>query len=136
MTVQREIALSREHEILLRQHAKRCEPNESCAILLGRDEGGRFSISEIILTENIDRSPATFSISGEELITAYGRSEKMGLDVAIFHSHPQSAPYPSMTDRRYMEVNPVPWLIYSNLSGEMMAYILESDIIPLGVKIL
>ncbi len=136
MTVQREIALSREHESILRQHAKKCEPNESCAILLGSDKAGTFSISDVIITENADRSPSTFSISGQDLIRAYGESERRGLEVAIFHSHPASAPYPSSTDRRYMEVNPVPWLIYSNVSGEMRAYILESDIIPLGVKVL
>ena len=136
MTVPGEITLSGEHDVLLRSHARGCEPDESCAILLGRYEGRSFVVSEIILTENIDRSPSTFSISGQELVRVYAESERAGLEVAIFHSHPSSEPYPSSTDRKYMEVNPVPWLIYSGRTGEMRAYILESDMIPLAVKVL
>ncbi|HJU14787.1 MAG TPA: M67 family metallopeptidase [Candidatus Nitrosotalea sp.] len=132
----RDISISESHLELLKRHSKEGAPNESCAILLGRPEGVTFSVKDVILAENVAKSPVMFSISGEELIRAYAESEKRGLEVAIFHSHPASAPYPSVTDIKYMEVNPVPWVIYSNLTGETRAYILESGIVNLGVRVL
>ncbi len=78
-----------------------------------------------------------FTISNEELIKAYTEAERGKLDVSgIFHSHPSSVAYPSFTDKRYMEINPVPWIIFSNLSNEFKAYIYNSDIVPVPVKIL
>lgn len=131
-----EVSISKSHLDLLKQHSRASEPNESCAILLYRQEGGTLAVKEILLAENSANSPVMFSISGEELIRAYAESEKKGLEVAIFHSHPLSAPYPSPTDIKYMEVNPVPWVIYSNSDDKVMAYFLESGIVNLGVRVL
>lgn len=137
MTEQKEIVLSKNHVDILKKHAKQNEPNESCAILFGRNDGKEFSIIDIFLTENAAPSPVNFVISNEELIKAYQESEKKNLEViAIFHSHPDSAAYPSSTDRRYMEINPVPWIIYSNLNDEIRAYILESALVPINVRVL
>ncbi len=137
MTLQKNLILSKTHVDILKKHAKKNEPNESCAILFGRMENGKFSISEVFLTKNADPSPVNFSISNEELIKAYEESEKKKLEViAIFHSHPDSAAYPSSTDRQYMEVNPIPWLIYSNTSDELRAYILESSVTPINVTVI
>jgi proteasome lid subunit RPN8/RPN11 len=78
-----------------------------------------------------------FTISPDELILAYSTAEKKGLDVSgIFHSHPSSVAYPSNTDKKYMETNPVPWIIFSNLNNDFRAYIYNSDIVPVPVKIL
>lgn len=131
-----EISISKSHLDLLRQHSRTWEPNEACAILLYRQEGQTLAVREILLAENSAKSPVMFSISGEELIRAYAESERKGLDVAIFHSHPLSAPYPSSTDLKYMEVNPVPWVIYSNSDDEVRAYFLESGIVNLGVRVI
>ncbi len=137
MTLQKNIILSKTHVDILKKHAKKNEPNESCAILFGRSENGEFSISEVFLTKNVESSPVNFTISNEELIKAYEESEKKKLEViAIFHSHPDTAAYPSSTDRQYMEVNPIPWVIYSNANDELRAYILESSVISINVTIL
>ncbi|MDE1762617.1 MAG: M67 family metallopeptidase [Thaumarchaeota archaeon] len=137
MTLQKNIFLSKNHVDILKKHAKQNEPNESCAILFGKNEEKRFFVSEVFLAKNSEASPVNFSISNEELIKAYSESEKKRLEViAIFHSHPDSAAYPSSTDRQYMEVNPIPWLIYSNSNDEFLAYILESTVIPINVTIL
>ncbi|MDE1829938.1 MAG: M67 family metallopeptidase [Thaumarchaeota archaeon] len=137
MTLQRDLILSKIHFDILKKHAKQNEPNESCAILFGRIEDGRFSVAEIFLTKNAAPSPVNFTISNEELIKAYQESEKKNMEViAIFHSHPDSPAYPSSTDKQYMEVNPIPWAIYSNVNDEFRAYILESTIIPINVRVL
>ena len=137
MTLQKEITLSRNHVDALILHAKQNEPNESCAILFGRNDNGQFLTTDVFLTKNTEPSPVNFTISNDDLIRAYEESEKRGLEViAIFHSHPDSVAYPSHTDRQYMEVNPIPWVIYSNASNEFRAYILESTIIPIDVTIL
>ncbi len=131
------LVLSKNHVDILKKHAKKSEPNESCAILFGRNGLEHFSIHEVFLTENVEHSPVNFTISNEELIKAYAESEKKRLDViAIFHSHPDSAAYPSSTDRKYMEINPIPWVIYSNIDDEFCAYILESTLVPINVTVL
>ncbi|MDE1765319.1 MAG: M67 family metallopeptidase [Thaumarchaeota archaeon] len=137
MTLEKNLVLSKNHVDILKKHAKQSEPNESCAILFGKNEETGFFISEVFLTKNSEPSPVSFTISNVELIKAYAESEKKRLEViAIFHSHPDSTAYPSSTDRQYMETNPVPWLIYSNSNNEFRAYILESTVIPIDVTIL
>jgi proteasome lid subunit RPN8/RPN11 len=106
-------------------------PNESCAILLGRK--GR--ILEILTMRNADESPLTFSIDPADLIHVYNLAESKELEViAIFHSHP-SKPSPSGTDRKFMEINPVIWIIYSTIEKNMKAFIYEEDIKEIGIKI-
>ncbi len=137
MTLQKKIVFSKNHVATLKKHAIQNKPNESCAILFGNNDDRQFLIKDIFLTKNSKPSPVNFAISNEELIQAYQEAEKRGLEViAIFHSHPDSVAYPSSTDLQYMQINPVPWVIYSNASNELMAYILESTIIPLDVTII
>lgn len=136
MKLQQEIVLSKNHIDILTRHAQKCAPNESCAILFGRMEDKRAIISEIFLTKNTENSPVTFTISNQELIQAYSEAEKRKLDViGIFHSHPHSVAYPSAIDKKYMESNPVPWVIFSNVENKFEAYIFESEIIPVVVTI-
>ena len=137
MTAPNIIIFSKNQIDILANHSKENSPNESCAILFGSKDNDSTIIKEIFLTKNIENSPVNFTISPDELILAYGTAEKKGLDVsAIFHSHPSSVAYPSSTDKKYMETNPVPWVIFSNLNNDFRAYIYNSDIVPVPVKIL
>lgn len=137
MTLQKEIIFSKNHIDILGKHAKANAPNESCAILFGKSENERFITKEIFLTKNIEQSPVSFTISNDELIKAYGQAEKKALEIiGIFHSHPDSAAYPSTRDLKYMEINPIPWIIFSNISNEFKGYILESAVVPLVVTVL
>jgi [CysO sulfur-carrier protein]-S-L-cysteine hydrolase len=137
MTTLKAIILSRPQIEILTQHSINNSPNESCAILFGNTSNDQVLVKEIFLTTNIENSPVNFTISNEELIKAYDEAEREELAVSgIFHSHPSSVAYPSPTDKRYMEINPVPWIIFSNLSNEFKAYIYNSDIVPVPVKIL
>jgi len=128
--------LLQNHIELLTDHAKRNIPNESCAILFGKIENENFIVKDVFLTKNIENSSINFTISNDELITAYGEAEKRKLEVVgIFHSHPDSNAYPSTTDKKYMEINPVPWVIFSNKNKEFKAYIFESEIMPVSLEI-
>jgi proteasome lid subunit RPN8/RPN11 len=134
MTTQKEIILLQNQIEILKKHAKSCVPNESCAILFGKILDNKYIVKDIFPAKNIENSSYSFTISPEELIKAYETAEKRSLDViAIFHSHPDSSAYPSSTDKKFMETNPVPWIIYSNSNNELNAYILESDIVSLRI---
>ena len=119
----------------LMQHANEESPYEACAILLGNTDEETWQTTEIFLTENIDKSEINFTISNEQLLEGYKRAEENGLDiVGIFHSHPKSEASPSDTDVKFMKGNPVPWVIYSGLTKEMKAYLLDSEIIQIPIK--
>ncbi|HEX2472010.1 MAG TPA: M67 family metallopeptidase [Nitrososphaera sp.] len=103
--------------------AKEALPNESCAFLLGDND----RIVQILPMRNIDESPVTFSIEPAELLHAYNLAESKGMQViAIFHSHP-AKPSPSSTDIKYMEINPVIWLIYSTTESQLKAFVYDDD---------
>ena len=109
----------------LRKHAENEQPNESCAILFGKEN----TVSDMFLTENIEESPVNFTISNEQLIEGYKMAEEKSLEVVgIFHSHPNSEAFPSNTDRKFMETNPVVWIIYSGVNKDFRAFALEQEI--------
>ena len=111
----------------LELHANEQNPYEACAILLGNKDEKIWETTEIFLTENIEKSEINFTVSNEQLLEGYKMAEEKGLDiVGIFHSHPKSLPSPSNTDMKFMKGNPIPWIIYSGLTKEMKAYLLDS----------
>jgi len=119
----------------LELHANEQNPYEACAILLGNKDEKIWEATEIFLTENIEKSEINFTVSNEQLLEGYKMAEEKGLDVVgIFHSHPKSLPLPSNTDIKFMKGNPIPWIIYSGLTKEMKAYLLDSEIIQILIK--
>jgi len=108
--------------------AKDALPNECCAFLLGEPTCiGKVAL--ILPLRNIDESPVSFSIDPAELLNAYKLADSKGMEVtAIFHSHPAKAS-PSSTDIKYMQINPVIWLIYSTTENEIKAFLHEDDAI-------
>ena len=119
----------------LEQHANVQSPLEACAILFGTSNDKTWETTDIFLTENIDKSEVNFTISNKQLMEGYTIAEDKGLDiVGIFHSHPNSQPSPSNTDIKFMKGNPVPWIIYSGVTKEMKAYLLDSDLIQIPIE--
>ena len=134
--MQQAILISKDQINLLSKHAKEASPNESCAILFGKIEKDHFLVKDVFLTKNIENSPVNFTISNDELIKGYQEAEKRELDVVgIFHSHPDSEAYPSVTDQKFMEINPVPWVIFSNKTEQFRAYVFESKVIPFVLSV-
>jgi len=125
------IILSESNKKILTEHADKENPNESCAILFGKND----LILEVFLTKNIDESSVNFTISNKQLIEGYKIAEEKKLEViGIFHSHPNSDAYPSNTDKKFMHSNPVVWIIYSCVNKNFKAYFLESDIIEIPIQ--
>ena len=123
------IILTTQQHIILANLAKESLPNESCALLVSdNNKGKEISIIDIIPMKNSDLSVLTFSIDPQELIDTYQKVEKQDRQVVgIFHSHP-AEPIPSSIDKKFMEINPVVWLIYSTTTNESKAYIFEEKI--------
>lgn len=109
--------------------AEHCAPEESCALLVGRLKDGCATVTDIILTQNVDKRPhVRFSIAPDELIMGYKTAQRCGNDiVGIFHSHPDSEAKPSRTDMEYMAANPVAWVIHSVRDNAMRAYHLDES---------
>ncbi len=125
------IKLSKADKEILSEYSENQKPNESCAILFGKND----KVLELFLTENIEKSPTSFTISNEQLIEGYRIAEEKKMKViGIFHSHPESEAYPSNTDKKFMQSNPVAWIIYSGINKNFRAYLLKSDIIEIPIE--
>jgi proteasome lid subunit RPN8/RPN11 len=130
------IVLAQKEKDKLVTHAISEQPSESCAMLFGKKVGDNWNVKEVFLTQNIDDSQTNFTISPEELLKGYQIAEKNQLEVVgIFHSHPNSDAIPSNTDKKFMQNNPVPWIIFSGVSNDLKAYLLDSTIIEIQIKI-
>jgi len=129
------ITLTRDQKEILANHSYSEKPNESCAILFGKENNQIFKVEKIFLTENIEKSPVNFTISPEQILEAdkIERESSMKI-IGIFHSHPDSMAFPSDTDKKFMEINPVIWLIYSGISKEFRGFVLNSQIKEIQVK--
>lgn len=124
------IILSQSDKKTLSEYSENQKPNESCALLFGKDN----QVSDLFLTENIEKSPVNFTISNEQLIEGYKIAEEKRVDViGIFHSHPNSDAFPSNTDKKFMQSNPVVWIIYSGINKNFKAFFLESNIIEIPI---
>ena len=129
------IVLTQKEKDKLITHAIERQPNESCAMLLGEKIDDAWNVKEVFLTENIDESQTNFTISPEELLKGYQLAEKMRLElVGVFHSHPNSDTTPSDTDKKFMQNNPVPWIIFSCVTNDLTAYLLDSDVIEIPIR--
>lgn len=129
-----QIVLTESQKKTLTKESLDKKPNESCALLFGKNENEKLTITEIFPAENIDESPINFTISNEQLLEGYKIAEKKGLEViGIFHSHPSSEPYPSETDKKFMEINPVVWIIFSATTNEFKAFMFDSKITEIPI---
>ena len=125
------IILKQSDKKILSQYSENQKPKESCALLFGKGN----QVLDIFLTENIDESPVNFTISNEQLIEGYNLAEQKKMDViGIFHSHPNSDAFPSSTDKKFMQSNPVVWVIYSGINKNFRAFILESDSVEIQIE--
>jgi len=76
-------------------HCRAGYPNEACGILAGN---GR-EVARLYRMKNADASPVSYLMDSQEQFRAMKsmREEKLSI-VALFHSHPDSAAYPSAKD--------------------------------------
>jgi proteasome lid subunit RPN8/RPN11 len=124
----RRIVLSSDQLEELKKYGLGSLPLESCALLAGTVNQESVNVRKIIFVKNADKSPTNFTVDPDELFQAYRQAESRGLDiVGIFHSHPAPA-RPSATDIKYMEINPVPWLILSTTDNEFKVFLHDGSV--------
>jgi proteasome lid subunit RPN8/RPN11 len=81
----------------IQAHAKAEAPNECCGLLAGRNG----MVEKIYTITNTHHSPVSYMIDPKEQFAAFKEMRAMETDLlAIYHSHPETAAYPSATDVR------------------------------------
>ena len=132
----KEIILNQEQIDILIEHSTKSHPNESCAMLLGTHNDQQWNVKEVFLTNNMEQSETNFTISPEELLHGHQLAEKKQLElVGVFHSHPNSSAIPSDTDKKFMKGNPVPWIIHSVMNNDIAAFVLDTSVEEISIKI-
>ena len=126
--VNKSIILSKLYKEELVKYAEAEKPYESCAILVGNETDENWTVNKVFLTENTAKSKVTFTISPDKEFEVDQIAKESNMEiVCIFHSHPESEAYPSETDKKFMRVNPFPWIIYSGKTKEMNCFVLEDE---------
>ena len=126
--VNKSIILSENDRQELAKYAEAEKPYESCAILVGNETDENWTVKEVVLTENTEKSKVTFTISPDKEFEVDQKAKKSNMEiVCIFHSHPESEAQPSETDKKFMRVNPFPWIIYSGTTKEMNCFVLQDE---------
>ena len=126
--VNKSIILSENDRQELAKYAEAQKPYESCAILVGNETDENWTVKEVVLTENTAKSKVTFTISPDKEFEVDQKAKKSNMEiVCIFHSHPESEAQPSETDKKFMRVNPFPWIIYSGATKEMNCFVLQDE---------
>jgi proteasome lid subunit RPN8/RPN11 len=78
------------------KHAYACHPEESCGLLAGPGDG---DVRHVFPTTNILHSPTNYTIDPKEHLSAIRAADAEGMEIiGVFHSHPHTVGYPSVTD--------------------------------------
>ena len=96
------------------RRARQARPRECCDILVGTRE----AVVEAVQTRNLAREPTRFLIDPRGHIEARRDARRRGLKVVgFYHSHPQTAPYPSPRDLTEASYSDCLYLIVSVARG-------------------
>ncbi len=111
-------------------HAREEAPNECCGVL-AVEPGSPPRALRAHRAVNTAASPLRFEIDGLEVLRLTEALERDGLDLAIYHSHTRTAPYPSQTDINFAARWPgVEWVIIGladPTAPEVRSYLIGDD---------
>jgi proteasome lid subunit RPN8/RPN11 len=114
-------------------HSDACAPEEACGLLAG----DRHGLTMAYCLTNAQHSPVAYTIEPEEHFQALRHAEAHGWQiVGTFHSHPNSEPFPSSTDRRLANESDWVYLI-SGRNRQVRAYYLRGGTVaeePLEIE--
>src|SRR4051812_32590923 len=107
--------IARAHLDEIVAHARRDLPNECCGAVAVRD--GR--VTDVYPLQNVAASPVKFEI-GIDMFGVLEAIEESGAELgAIYHSHPRTEAYPSLTDMAWSEQYPdAEWIIVGHVQSE------------------
>ena len=113
----------------LRAHAEEEAPNECCGLIVFRDG----TAERYIRGWNRLASPYRYELEVDPEVWFL---EDEGFDLAVFHSHPETAPRPSRTDIENVGLwAGKPYLIYSLARDELAAWtIADGGFEPLDLR--
>jgi proteasome lid subunit RPN8/RPN11 len=105
----------------LEAHARDEAPNEACGLIVLRD-----GVAErYVRGRNALASPYRYQLEVDPEVWFL---EDDGFELAVFHSHPETAPRPSRTDVENVGLwTGKPYLIYSLAGDELAAWTIEDD---------
>jgi proteasome lid subunit RPN8/RPN11 len=107
------------------EHAREESPNEACGLIAFRDGVA----ARYLPGENTLQSPYRFELKPRDPADFFLEDE--GYELAVFHSHPETAPKPSRTDIQNIGLwEGRPYVILGLASGELAAWRIEDG----GVK--
>jgi proteasome lid subunit RPN8/RPN11 len=112
------------------EHAREEAPNEACGLVAFRE-----GVAERYLPgENALKSPYRFELRPRDPADFFLEDE--GYELAVFHSHPGTAPRPSRTDIENIGLwEGRPYLILGVASGELAGWrIRNGSVEPLSVE--
>jgi proteasome lid subunit RPN8/RPN11 len=116
------------------RHSERGYPDEVCGLLIGVQEGDTQVVREVVPVENaweqVDERRRRFRIGPEVIAQEERRVRAAGLSiVGFYHSHPDSEPRPSETDREFAWPT-YSYLIqgvYKGIALDIKAWVLKDD---------
>jgi proteasome lid subunit RPN8/RPN11 len=101
----------------LTEHARAEAPNEACGLVAFRDGVA----AHYLPGENVLASPYRFELRPRDPADFFLEDE--GFELAVFHSHPETAPRPSRTDIENIGLwEGRPYLILGLASGELAGW--------------
>jgi proteasome lid subunit RPN8/RPN11 len=110
--VRREMKISAEHHIQLRDACEAAYPRECCGVLLGSRDGTRLIVQRVVSTVNPVSTVGGFAIPDHEMRRVRLLAAEAGLSiVAVFHSHPRGSTELSRNDRAALEHSEWPWVV-------------------------
>ena len=115
------MVISAEIRAELRAHAVEEAPNECCGVIVLRD-----GVAErYVRGRNALASPYRYEL---EIDPGVWFLEDEGYELAVFHSHPETAPRPSRTDRERAGLwAGKPFVIYGVALDDLRAWIVTRD---------
>ena len=113
--------IPREVRDAIAAHARAEAPNEACGVIVARD-----GVAErYVAGRNAEASPYRFTLEVDPEVWFL---EDDGYELAVCHSHPETAPRPSKTDRANVGLWAAkPYVIYSLARDELAGWRVTED---------
>ncbi|HEX9596265.1 MAG TPA: M67 family metallopeptidase, partial [Anaerolineales bacterium] len=88
-------------------HGEAAYPEEGAGFLLGSEEGGQRTVTQLFLTGNAREDEARhnrYLVTPEDYLKAETTADSLGLSlIGVFHSHPDHPNRPSEFDREWAQ---------------------------------
>jgi proteasome lid subunit RPN8/RPN11 len=106
------VEITAAQDAAIRTHGEAGYPNEICGVLLGREQGGHKTVTDLLPIENqfeADEQYHRFLITPPDMLRAEKTARSQGLSVVgFYHSHPEAEAIASNYDRDHAW----PWYSY------------------------